>query len=199
MSSSACLSPYVNLPQVQWRLKTEELVACHPLKRDEIVEVVLQSWKDIFVSKLGNFSIGKELFPKPQIMGFFLHELIPLEFQARCPGVWRGDKTGDDKDLVYIPDPKYSVEIKTSSHASQIFGNRSYAQETGGSKKSKSGYYLAVNFAKFGATNALPAVSRIRFGWLDHADWMGQKAASGQQAHLDAAVQASKLILLYSK
>jgi hypothetical protein len=197
MSSFAHPSPYLNIPQARWRQKSEELVASHPLKRNEIVEVVLQSWEDIFVSQIGKLTIGKELFPKPQIMGFFLHELIPLKFQARFPGVWRGDKTGDDKDLVYIPDPHYSVEIKTSSHASQIFGNRSYAQETGGNKKSKSGYYLAVNFTKFGPENALPPVTRIRFGWLDHADWMGQKAASGQQARLEPAVEASKFILLY--
>jgi hypothetical protein len=107
-------SPYVGLSDSQWRKKTDELVASHPLKQDQIVEVVLQSWKDIFVSRIGKFTIGTELFPKPQIMGFLLHELIPLEFQARFPGLWRGDKSGEDKDLVYIPDPKYSVEIKTS-------------------------------------------------------------------------------------
>lgn len=199
MSPSVRPSPYANLPQSQWLDKTEHIVASHPLNRDEIVEVVLQAWQDIFVSKIGKFNIGKELFPKPQIMGFFLHELIPLEFQARFPGLWRGDKTGEDKDLVYIPDQQYSVEIKTSSHASQIFGNRSYAQETDGSRKSKSGYYLAVNFGKFGVTRALPAVTRIRFGWLDHTDWMGQRAATGQQAHLEAEVAAGKLIVLYPK
>lgn len=199
MSSAPFPSPYVNLPQTMWRQKTEDLLADHPLRREEIVDVVLRCWDDIFVSKIGKFNIGEDLFPKPQIMGFFLHELIPLEFQNRYPALWRGDRKGSDKDLVYIPDIKYSVEIKTSSHSSQIFGNRSYAQDTDGSKKSKSGYYLAVNFTKFGRENALPVVSRVRFGWLDHEDWMGQKAASGQQARLDPIVEASKLILLYSK
>jgi hypothetical protein len=192
-------SPYLDVAQSDWQRKTEELVAGHPLTREQLVEVVLQAWEDIFVSKIGKFSIGKELFPKPQIMGFFLHELIPLEFQARFPKLWRGDKSGADKDLVYIPDTRYSVEIKTSSHASQIFGNRSYAQETEGTKKSKSGYYLAVNFTKFGAAPLQQSVTRIRFGWLDHSDWVGQKAASGQQARLDPVVEGSKLILLYPK
>ncbi|MGA3213557.1 MAG: ScaI family restriction endonuclease [Terriglobales bacterium] len=200
MSSFPVSSPYAGLPQSEWRRKTAELIERHPLKPDVIVAVVLQSWQDIFLSKIGQFSIGKDLFPKPQIMGFFLHELIPLEFEARFPGAWRGDKTGADKDLVYIPDQKYSVEIKTSSHASQIFGNRSYAQDPEGSgKKSKAGYYLAVNFMKFVSAGERPGITRIRFGWLDHSDWMGQRAATGQQAHLDSAVEGSKLILLYPK
>ncbi len=110
-----------------------------------MVEVVLQSWNDIFDSKLGpkGFQIGKHIFPKPQIMGFLLHELIPLEFSARYPRLWRGEQTASDKDLVYIPDPQYSVEIKTSSDSKNIYGNRSYAQESDSAgKKSKSGYYL---------------------------------------------------------
>ena len=66
--------------------------------------------------------IGRDIQPKPQIMGFLLHELIPLELQSRHPGEWRPEKAKNDKDLVYIPDPTLSVELKTSSHPSQIFG-----------------------------------------------------------------------------
>jgi hypothetical protein len=88
-----------------------------------------------------------DLFPRPQIMAYFLHELIPLEFSDRYPGIWRREETSDEKDLVYIPDQWFSVEIKTSSSNGRIFGNRSYTQETQTIKKSKSGYYLAVNFS----------------------------------------------------
>src|ERR1035441_1783561 len=126
------LSPYNKVKETQWLQKTKQLVEAHPLKAIELVKVVLQSWNDIFESKLGpkGFQIGKHIFPKPQIMGFLLHELIPLEFAARYPKLWRGEQSSSDKDLVYIPDAQYSVEIKTSSNSKNIYGNRSYAQES---------------------------------------------------------------------
>lgn len=193
-------SPYKGIPEGKWIEITKKLIAEHPLKTDEIRQVVLQAWTDIFDSKLGpkNFQIGKHIFPKPQIMGFFLHELIPLELAARYPGKWRPEKTAGDKDLVYIPDDRFSIEIKTSSHASQIFGNRSYAQEgeTAG-KKSKSGYYMTVNFGKFSTADSTPKILRIRFGWIDHSDWIGQAAQSGQQAHLTAGADRLKLLTIY--
>lgn len=190
-------SPYEGIPEALWRNKTRELIHEHPLKIVEVREVVLQAWNDIFDSKLGpkRFQIGRHIFPKPQIMGFFLHELIPLEFAARYPTDWRGEKTAGDKDMVYIPDSKFSIEIKTSSHPTQIFGNRSYAQEgKGAGKKSKSGYYLTVNFGKFDTSGAKPTISRIRFGWIDYSDWVGQTAQSGQQAHLTTEADQFKLL-----
>lgn len=193
-------SPYAGLSPIQWADKTRELIDAHPLGDDEIVEVTLGAWEAIFTSKIGGkgFQIGKHLYPKPQIMGFFLHELIPLEFSSRYPNDWRGELTAADKDLVHIPDDKFSVEIKTSSHKSQIFGNRSYAQKGNTHKKSKSGYYLAVNFGKFsGKGSAQPAIHRIRFGWLDDTDWTGQTAATGQQARLSSDVEQGKLLRLY--
>ena len=192
-------SPYANLPPDSWEAKTRELIQSHPLRSAELVEVVLSSWDSIFDSAIGTkgFAIGQHIFPKPQIMGFLLHELIPLEFQARHPEVWRIDKTGNDKDLVHIPDPSFSVEIKTSSHPTQIFGNRSYAQPATSSKKSKAGFYLAVNFEKFSRTRSNPLIRAIRFGWLDHSDWIAQKAATGQQARLEPIVYQTKLLLLY--
>ena len=192
-------SPYVGLEASVWGDKTEELIAQYPLPMDELVEVVKLSWEGVFASKIGTkrFQIGKHIFPKPQIIAFFLHELIPLELISRYPGVWRGEETAADKDVVYVPDGAYSMEIKTSSHASQIFGNRSYAQEGAKGKKSKAGYYLAVNFDK--STKGLPAprLRKIRFGWLDHSDWQGQLAATGQQARLSPEVERGKLRLLF--
>jgi len=149
-----------------------------------------------------------QLFPKPQIMGFFLHELIPSELGRRFPGVWREDRAKDEKDLVYQPDPAFSAEIKTSSHPSRIFGNRSYAQ-TGASNrrtKQKSGYYTAVNFEPFvykpdgqPDTTRRPDILRIRFGWLDHSDWTGQQSQTGQQSTLSSAVENGKLLTLYQR
>lgn len=141
--------------------------------------------------------IGKDIFPKPQIMGFFLHELIPLTLAKRYPDKWRKEETAAEKDLIYIPDDTFSVEIKTSSSAKNIYGNRSYAQEANSVKKSKSGYYLAINFQNFSAKISKPQITRVRFGWLDHADWIGQTAATGQQARLSPDVEQKKLIILY--
>jgi hypothetical protein len=193
-------SPYRKLPVKKWRRKTLQLIKNHPLNSQEIVEVVLKVWQDILSSEIGSkpFRIGIDMFPKPQTMGFFIHELIPLEFAYRYPNEWRGEKEARDKDLVYIPDPQYSIEIKTSSSPRHIFGNRSYAQESSKAKKSKSGYYLAINFEKFtGKTKGQPEIRRIRFGWLDHDDWTGQKAPTGQQARLLPEVEKGKLLCLY--
>lgn len=194
-------SPYDGVDVKEWLPITKKLLCQHPLKSEEIVEVVLQSWQDMFDSKLGpkEFKIGKDIFPQPQILAFLLHELIPLELATRYPGKWRRDLSGADKDLVYEPNDQCSVEIKTSSSANGIFGNRSYAQPTQGDKKSKAGYYLAVNFDSCIENNTeAPQIRLIRFGWLDHSDWVGQAAASGQQAHATPEARKYKFLTLYS-
>jgi hypothetical protein len=192
------ISPYKNHPIINWLKITKKLIQRHPLSAEEIVQIVLDSWGSIFNSKIGNtFLIGKDTFPKPQIMGFFLHELIPLTLAMRYPDKWRKEETASEKDLIYIPDETFSIEIKTSSSAKNIYGNRSYAQEANYSKKSKSGYYLAINFQKFSSTIKKPQITRIRFGWLDYTDWIGQTAATGQQARLSPDVEKNKLIILY--
>ncbi len=193
-------SPYADLAIEQWSEKTKKLVKHHPLEASEMVEIVLQAWSDIFDSKLGpkEFKIGRDIFPQPQIMAFLLHELIPLELASRHKDSWRRDQFGNDKDLVCLTDDKFSIEIKTSSSANGIYGNRSYAQPTRGDKKSKSGYYLAVNFGGFHeGDTAQPSISKIRFGWLDHSDWKGQNAQTGQQAFPSQDAKKHKLITLY--
>ncbi len=192
-------TPYLDVEPNDWQSITKQLIILHPLKEQQIVEVVLEAWEEIFRSKIGKhaFQIGKDIFPKPQIMGFFLHELIPLEFSRLYPSEWRPEKNARDKDLIYIPEDYYSIEIKTSSNPNSIFGNRSYAQEGMTNKKSKSGYYLAVNFEKFSEINHHPKILKIRFGWLDNKDWTGQASETGQQAKLTRFVEENKLIQLY--
>ncbi len=166
---------------------------------------VLEAWDSIFASSFGGFQIGVDIFPKPQAMGLFLHELTPLILTRKYPARWRDGRKKGEKDLIYIPDSTYSTEIKTSSHPTKIFGNRSYAQKGSNNRsvKSKSGYYIAVNFEPFTYTNGEPdaavhpRIVRIRMGWLDHADWIGQTAASGQQANLSTEVETGKLLTFY--
>jgi hypothetical protein len=191
-------SPYDGKPVSAWAKVTTRLIKQHPLKTTELVELVLAAWESVFGFKIGaKLEIGKNIFPKPQIMGFFLHELIPLEIAALYPDEWRGEQTASDKDIVYIPDDKFSIEVKTSSHPRYIYGNRSYAQGATTRKKSKSGYYLTVNFEKYSATNKKPRILLIRFGRLDSSDRKGQAAATGQQASLTKEADTYKLMKIY--
>src|SRR6267142_2853691 len=74
-------SPYFGVIDESERLTiTKNLIAAHPLSGPDITAAVLTSWESIFESRLGSgFHIGREIKPVPQIMGFLLHALIPLE------------------------------------------------------------------------------------------------------------------------
>lgn len=196
------MSPYSNLNETQWLSVTQDLVAKHPLEKEVIIDVVLQSWEAILKTKIaGELQIGKDIFPSPQILGNYLHELIPVFLEKRYPGKWTRDLSKKDKDIVYVPNPQFSTEIKTSSNSNNIYGNASYGQEDSSSSaiKSKDGYYLAVNFEKFkpGDSSFKPRIKKIRFGWLDHSDWHSQGASSGQQSHISPYVRDNKLLLIY--
>ncbi len=196
------MSPYDSLPESEWRAKTIELVNYHPLSTDTIIDTVLEAWDGILKTKIADeLQIGMDIFPSPQILGNYLHELIPVILEKKYPGVWARDLEKKDKDLVYKPDSYYSAEIKTSSNPNNIFGNASYGQEdsANASSKSKDGYYLAVNFEKFNPNDSsfLPQIKKIRFGWLDHSDWHSQSASSGQAATISTTVRDNKLLLIY--
>lgn len=190
-------SPYDGKSNDEWPSVTRTLIDAHPLAPDDLVKLVLAAWDAVFTSKLGPFAqIGQQICPKPQIIGFLLHELVTVELEALFPGQWRGDVSSTDKDCVYIADDAYSFEIKTSSHPWKIFGNRSYAQQSSKGKKAKSGYYLAINFED--CRKVKPASIRaIRFGWLDSSDWVGQQSETGQQSSLPHALERAKLFRLY--
>ena len=192
-------NPYENSDESEWFDITCDLIKDHPLDMNIVIETVLESWDDIFESTFGknNVQIGKDIHPSPQIMGFLLHELIPINLKGRLASDdWVKDKEVSEKDLVYRPNIDYSVEIKTSSNPSRIFGNRSYAQKTDNPKKTKTGYYLAVNFERF-KDSPQPKIRKISFGWLDHNDWRGQKAQTGQQSSLAPIIYKTKLLEIY--
>ena len=173
-------SPYENRLVAYWDSITQALLDEHPLTEEEIVDVVFEAWDSIMQTKIGGkLQIGVDVFPSPQIMGNYLHMLIASILSERHPREWRGEIDKSDKDVVYMPDDTYSIEIKTSSQNS-IYGNRSYGQENSdnNSGKQKYGFYLAVNFEKFTSSNSNPRIKRIKFGWLDHSDWKAQAAAA---------------------
>lgn len=194
-------SPYNNKDVAQWQTITDKLLRSHPLKEKEIVEVVLNSWEDIFNSKIGSFFIGKDIYPSPQIMSFFLHELTAHYLSQKHPGVFRVGKEKHEKDIHHESKPELSVEIKASSHASQIFGNRSYAQpDSNTGRKNKTGFYITINFEAFDeGSDRQPEILIIRFGYLEHSDWIAQAAATGQQARLKPEVYQHKLKTIYQR
>lgn len=196
------ISPFNKCPQSEWAEITRRLVADYPLGVNEIIDAVLEAWEGILRSKIaGELQIGIDIKPSPQIMGYYLHELIPIMLERKYPGKWARDTKKDDKDLEYLPNRYYSTEIKTSSNANNIYGNASYGQEdsSNASSKSKDGYYIGVNFEKFDKAPAgqMPRIRKIRIGWLDHSDWHSQNASSGQAATISTAVRDNKLLLIY--
>ena len=195
-------SPYEGYPESQWSEITRELVADYPLDVNDIVDAVLEAWQGILNSNIaGELQIGIDIIPSPQIMGNYLHELIPIMLERKFPGQWSRDIEKDDKDLVYLPNRYYSTEIKTSSNANNIYGNASYGQEdsSNAASKSKDGYYIGVNFEKFDQApeGQMPRIRKIRIDWLDHSDWHSQSASSGQAATISTTVRDNKLLLIY--
>ena len=166
--------------------------------KNDIKNVVLKSWNDIFNSKIGSFRIGKEIFPSPQILSFFLHELVAHYLSLKYPQRYKVGELKNEKDVHDIENPSMGIEIKGSSHPTEIFANRSYAQPSSDSEtKDKNGYYLTINFEKISKANPHPKIRIIRFGYLEHGDWIAQKAATGQQARLSSEAYKYKLIEIY--
>jgi hypothetical protein len=48
------LSPYSGLSVEDWEAKTKELIKRHPLAPNEIYEVVIQEWDEIFNSSISS-------------------------------------------------------------------------------------------------------------------------------------------------
>ena len=110
-------SPYANEPEQRWSEITERLINEHPLSNEDIVSAVLEAWEGIMKTSIaGELQIGVDIFPTPQILGNYLHELIPVILERRYPDLWARDVQKNDKDLVCVQNSFYSCEIKTSSN-----------------------------------------------------------------------------------
>jgi hypothetical protein len=186
-------SPYSGKPESSWLAVTQQLCSNHPLKPQLILEAALTAWGTLWQTTVGAGSLAVKLADlrvPATVVGYFFEVLLARELARRDP-LWRGSQSKDEKDLVYLRDPFYSVEIKTSGQAGfKVYGNRSYGQKAAGDllvKKEKSGFYITVNF--FGQVLTL-----IRFGWIDADDWDPQEAPTGQMAGLKQAVYDYKLL-----
>lgn len=183
-------SPYAQHSIENWQEITAELIAKHPLGSKEILEVVQITLARVWGSVIGdaefNMPIG-DIDPPASLVGQLFEKLFSFELARRYPGVWRGG-SASEKDLHFTTNPEFSVEMKTSGQlGNKIYGNRSYAQAAAGaSKKTKSGYYICVNFYR-------KSLALVRFGWLDESDWIPQASDTGQMAGLAAETYKHKI------
>jgi hypothetical protein len=188
-------SPYTDKSQEEWAAITRDLIAKHPLKLEDIRDIALETWDVLWSTTIGSGATSiplKDVDPPATVVGYFFEKLLARALAARFPSKWRGCQSKDEKDLVYVPDPRASIEVKSSGQLGlKIFGNRSYGQvatELGRvTKADKSGYFLTINF--YGQT-----LNLLRFGWIDHSDWKPQKSQTGQASGLPDEVYQYKLI-----
>jgi hypothetical protein len=189
-------SPYAGKSEEEWDRITRRILAKHPLDQDTILSVALTAWNHLWQTTIGSGDTAVPLLGvtvPATVVGYFFEILFGRELERRFPGVWRGGLGGGEKDLVHVPDPKLSVEIKTSGQSGyKIYGNRSYGQKVKDdrlAKKDKSGFYITANFVG-------TKLSLIRFGWIDASDWQPQKSPTGQMAGLPERVYRHKLVKL---
>ncbi len=159
-----------------------------------ILEIASTAWGKVWETTVGSGDVAvrlKDLRVPATVIGYFFEVLFARELSLRFPNEWRGNESGDDKDLVNLKDIRLSIEIKSSGQRGfRVYGNRSYGQEVKNQqqvKKEKSGYYITVNFYD-------RILTLIRFGWIDATDWKSQTSPTGQMAGLADTVYAHKLI-----
>lgn len=183
---------------------TKKLVEEHPVNMEMLAAEVLLTWKDLMETKILGQCIINDIGASAQTLGSLLHSVLPSVVDRISNMTWRKESHKADKDIVCVSNDRYSFEVKTSSDKNKIFGNRSFAQETGNNddKTSRDGYYLAINFEKTKEAARLsrkPEILKIAFGYLEHSDWIAQKSSKGQAAYLSPTTYQTKFITLYEQ
>lgn len=191
-------SPYDGHDQSEWLDVTKELVERFPLPPNDLVELVMGAWEDIYSSSFGgaDIKIGKDIFLPAQATGVILEKLIAVRLHG-LDKRWRGGEAKTEKDIVFLEDDGFSFEIKTSSSKSGLYGNRSTGHKSENRSKHRSGYYLVINYKLPKEDDPTHHVGKIRFGWIDDDDWVGQAQATGQQASIGAALARLKLVTIF--
>ena len=192
-------SPYKIDAADTWLATTERLIDSFPIDTKEIIEIVIEAWENLYSSSFGNgkLVIGKDIFLPAQATGVILEKLISEVLASRYPQIWKSGSTKIEKDVVNLKNDKFSFEIKTSSSPSGLYGNRSTGFKSAESKKSRTGYYLVINYLLPKEGDLEKKIRKIRLGWIDDEDWVGQAKASGQAASIGAKLAKVKLITIY--
>ena len=180
-------SLYQNQPQSQWLNITEQLVREYPLSKEEILEISLLVWKQIWTTKVGGILDINKINLPATVIGYMFQKLFTYELSKRYPQIWKDEVNKGDKDIVCV-DNHFSTEMKASGQMGyKVFGNRSYCQKSDNPSKAKSGYYITINFVG-------QVLTLVRLGWIDKEDWRCQEAESGQASSLRQEVYDYKLI-----
>ena len=192
-------SPYKGIPEDQWMNITKNLVANFPLSPQNITDIVHTAWEDIYSSSFGgaNLKIGTDIFLPAQATGIIIEKLIAVHLHNTNP-LWRGGISKTEKDIINTQDDHFSFEIKTSSSKNGLYGNRSTGHQSDYRTKNRAGYYLVVNYKLPKEDHTIHYIRKIRFGWIDDEDWIGQLKPTGQQASIGAKLARLKLITLFS-
>ncbi|MEA5536141.1 ScaI family restriction endonuclease [Crocosphaera sp. XPORK-15E] len=190
-------SPYEGYPEQEWLGITQQLVNDFPLSNEVLISIVESAWEDIYSSSLGSsqLKIGQDIFLPAQATGVILEKLIAMILVNQYDG-WRGSQAKHEKDIVCSFNDRYSFEIKTSSSKSGLYGNRSTGHRSDNRLKYRTGYYLVINYKLPTEDDLNRQIWKIRFGWIDDEDWLGQKKPTGQQASIGAKLASLKLITL---
>lgn len=98
--------------------------------------------------------------------------------------------------MEFLNNRGYSIEIKTSSSQTSVFGNRSYTKSDGLGKQ-RGTYLLTVNFDKI-EPGKDAVIQRIRFGYVEQSDWISQVSETGQQCRLSKEAYQSRLLEIYN-
>jgi hypothetical protein len=191
------LSPYKDRDMSEWELITDKLVREFPLNQDLLVSITELAWKDIFSLRIGesDLIIGQNIYLPAQAIGVILENLIAFHL-SKLDNRWKGGEAKNDKDIVCSFDNCYSFEIKTSSSKNGIYGNRSTGFLSQNRTKNRTGYYLIINYKIPKKNDTTSKLWKIRFGWIDDEDWVGQTSESGQQASISADLAKLKLVTL---
>ncbi len=183
-------SPYAGKDKLEWKSITEVLVENHPLNKQDIHDIAVKSWSLLWETKIGKIISVREAGLSAQVIGNFFQKIFTHQLENKFKDDWRGDSYKKDKDLVYIKDINFSVEMKSSGQPGyELYGNRCTSLDVNkkSSGKDKSGYYITVNFIG-------DKLTLLRFGWIDNDDWQPQKSPTGHAATLDKDVYKYKLI-----
>src|SRR5687768_16843522 len=113
--------------------RSNELIERHPLSLETIRNVSIKCWDALWQTRIGE---GETAIPLTEVdvpsivVAYFFERLFARELSLQYPGEWRGNRSKDEKDLVYIPDATFSTEIKTSGQlGTKIFGNASSSKK----------------------------------------------------------------------
>ena len=153
-----------------------------PLEPSEIRELVEESLLDVLESPYGSMELwnGTDIFLTGQAIGNLFQVFFTKRLVRLYPYTWREGCQRDEMDVVCIPKPEYSFEIKTSSSKSGIYGNRSYTKHGHMMHKVRGGWLLAVNYKRPTPASPTWKIHKIRFGHVDCSEWRGQRTDTGQ-------------------